>query len=138
MKRLIVFLALVGVSGSVFADVSCADLGLDNQPCVCDFAMDNLTMATAAGVQYDSTDTFKKSGSYLVEVNFACPDSPVIQRVEIYFAGGSNKTCRVVKGSTGNSLCVSLPDHPTYQGYKGKKLKDAKQALQDYLDAAGY
>lgn len=137
MKRLFLFLVLVGMGGSAFAQ-SCTIDELLDQPCVCEFAMDNLRMETAAGVQYHSTETFKLSANYLVNVNFLCPDLTSIQRVQIYFAGGPAKTCSVSYGSSNNSLCVSLPSHPYYQGYKGKRLKEAKQALQDYLEAAGY
>lgn len=137
MKRLFLFLVFLGMGGSAFAQ-SCTIDELLDQPCVCEFAMDNLTMEAAAGVQYHSTDSFKRSGSYLVNVNFQCPDSPTIQRVQIYFAGGPAKTCQVSFGSSDNNLCVSLPNHSSYQDYKGKKLKKAKQALQDFLEAAGY
>lgn len=136
MKQLIVCLVFIGLSGNAIAQVSCDGIVPADEPCVCDFVMDTMAMENDTGVAYDSTEIFKSQGNYSARVNFACSDS--IQNVTIVFTGGNQKTCRVTKGTTAQQFCVQLPDHPVYHDYKGKKLKAAKQVLQEYMDAAGY
>jgi len=137
MKRLFVFLALVGLSGNAIAQVSCDGIVPADEPCVCDFVTDTMAMENDTGVNYDSTETFKSQGNYSARVNFACSDAS-IQNVTIVFTGRNQKTCRVSKGTTAQQFCVQLPNHPVYHDYKGKKLKAAKQVLQEYMDASGY
>ena len=138
MKQLIFSLALIGVSGKVFAQVSeCADIPADDA-CVCYFAQ--LTeVAENTGV-YKFTDTYREHGVYAVDVHFSCNllDDSQDEIVSIALFGGSEKKCVVSFFEDGDSCTGLTSEAVFYENYDGKLLSGAKRELRDFMEGAGY
>jgi len=126
-----VCLALIGFSGSVFAQV-CFINDLQATPCACEFAMENLAISAFATLQ--GTETIHEAGgTYSAAATWSCGSTT---QLIVFSSFRSEGTWACSSGSsfTGGSACTDLGSGVTVPGLTGQQNVAEKKAARDILN----